>query len=120
MGRFFRWIMSLFQKKIKQNRDYEITVIDEDTAIKILRGKYKDIVYKYEKMSIKDDSPEMPILSFHYTILNTSNFTDMQLRDDTRFHTLIGDIIVDLLLSKAVEREKYESDREDYPEELGI
>lgn len=123
MGRFFRWMMSLFQKKkLKENRDYEVYPGEEFTGIRIIRGKYKGVIYQYDSVSIKETHWEIPVLSFHYTIHESGKFTKNELRENTEFHTMIGDIIIDLMTSKSVsvERDINESNRTDYPEELGI
>ncbi len=121
MGRFFRWMMSLFQKKaLKENRDYEVYPGENFTGVRILRGKYKGVIYQYDSVSIKETHWEIPVLSFHYTIHESGKFDKQELQDNNEFHTMIGDIVVDLMTNNSVEREINESNRTDYPEELGI
>jgi len=124
MVQFFKWMMnlikSLFDKTPKEGRDFEVYPGNDFTGIKIIRGKYKNVIYQYDKIALKEQSMDMPILSFHYTIHESGNHSHEHLKTDAIFHNLIGDIAVSLLTSNAIEKEKYESDREDYSEELGI
>ena len=124
MVRFFRWMMNLitnlFNKTLKEGRDFEVYPGIDFTGIRIIKGKYKNVIYQYDKIAIKEEQLDIPILSFHYTIHESGNHNKEALKNDAKFHNMIGDIAVTLLTSKAVEREPHESDREDYPEELGI
>lgn len=124
MVRFFKWMMNLIKNLLSKtprlNRDFEIYEGDNFTAIKIIRGKYKNILYQYDEVSIKETGLDVPILSFHYTIHESGAHTHESLKKNAEFHNLIGDIAVSLLTSKVVESEKYESDREDNIEEFGI
>lgn len=124
MVRFFRWTMNLitnlFDKTPKEGRDFEVYPGNEFTGIRIIKGKYRNVIYQYDKIALKEESIDMPILSFHYTIHESGKHSQEDLRNDARFHNLIGDIAVSLLTSNVIEKENYESDREDYSEELGV
>jgi hypothetical protein len=124
MVRFFRWMMNLitnlFNKTLKEGRDFEVYPGNEFTGIRIVSGKYRNVIYQYDKIALKEEQLDMPILSFHYTIHESGKHSQEYLRNDAKFHNLIGDIAVSLLTSNVVEKENYESDREDYSEELGI
>jgi hypothetical protein len=113
-------ITSLFNKTLKEGRDFEVYPGNDFTGIRIVKGRYKNVIYQYDKIAIKEEHLDVPILSFHYTIHESGNHDKEALKNDAKFHNMIGDIAVTLLTSKAVERENHESDREDYPEELGI
>lgn len=124
MVQFFRWMMNLitnlFNKTLKEGRDFEVYPGNNFTGIRIVKGRYKNVIYQYDKIAIKEEQLDIPILSFHYTIHESGDHNQEDLKNDAKFHNMIGDIAVTLLTTKAVEREPNEPDREDYPEELGI
>ena len=65
------------------------------TSVKILSGKYKDIVYHYGKVGIKENS-DAPIVKYQYVITKEGKFDVKKLHTDKKFIKLMGDILVEI------------------------
>ena len=63
-------------------------------GIKLLTGKWKDVLYVYGKVSIKE-SPELDqaTISFTYNIQEASNFEEDDLINDPKFKNYIGEVL---------------------------
>ena len=74
---------------------------DEDTAkIRILDGKYKDLVYHYNYVSFNEESVN---LQFEYDIDETPEGLEvdkLKSEDRKEFEIVLGDILVDIVESK--------------------
>ena len=74
---------------------------DEDTAkIRILDGKYKDLVYHYNYVSFNEESVN---LQFEYDIDETPEGLEvdkLKFEDRKEFEIVLGDILVDIVESK--------------------
>jgi len=74
---------------------------DEDTAkIKILDGKYKDLVYHYNYVSFNEESVN---LQFEYDIDETPEGLEvdkLESKDRKEFEIVLGDILVDIVETK--------------------
>lgn len=74
---------------------------DEDTAkIRILDGKYKDLVYHYNYVSFNEESVN---LQFEYDIDETPEGLEvdkLESEDRKEFEIVLGDILVDIVESK--------------------
>ncbi len=74
---------------------------DEDTAkIKILDGKYKDLVYHYNYVSFNEESVN---LQFEYDIDETPEGLEvdkLESEDRKEFEIVLGDILVDIVETK--------------------
>ena len=68
---------------------------DDFTCIKLIEGKYKDIIYKYGNVGFKpkEDSEEMSVI-FDYNVLRNPSGIDY---DNEEFTNYIGDILIDLV-----------------------
>jgi hypothetical protein len=66
-------------------------------AIKILKGKYKGVVYCYEKVTINEKSDDdVAELDFHFTVLENEKQLDTE-PETVVWCKLIGDILIDML-----------------------
>jgi|SRR6056300_193999 len=86
------------QKKKQKNKRYIFAQKDGDdfTCIKLAEGKYKDIIYKYDKVKFApeaNENGEIP-LKFTYDIYLNPNKVDVE---DTEFRNYIGDILIELV-----------------------
>jgi len=89
----------------------EFDIVDDDTitstdyqlvesndiefyGVKLLTGKWKDVLYIYGKVSIKE-SPELDIatLAFTYDIQESGQFEEDELIGDINFRNYIGGIL---------------------------
>ena len=82
---------------------YNITTADysfvesnnvEFYVIKLLTGEWKDVLYIYGKVSIKE-SPELDqaTISFTYSIQESSNFEEDDLINNPEFKNYIGEVL---------------------------
>lgn len=63
-------------------------------GVRLLSGKWRNVVYIYGKVSIKE-SPELDIatLGFTYNIQDPANFEEDDLINDTKFKDYLGAIL---------------------------
>ena len=87
----------------------------QTVPIEILTGPYKNVIYRYVKVGVKEKDGGEAVLQFIYDLLNTGNFSETTLRGDQRFTNHIGIILNHLILEVA--EPKTDDDREDYSEE---
>jgi hypothetical protein len=88
----------------KEEVDYQFIPSDDEqiTGIGILKGKYAGVLYHYGKARVVEEG-EFARLYFDYTIEHTPNFTVHDLTIDSEFHTMIGDILTDILMKQSNE-----------------
>jgi hypothetical protein len=88
----------------KEEVDYQFIPSDDEqiTGIGILKGKYAGVLYHYGKARVVEEG-EFARLYFDYTIEHTPNFTVHDLTIDQEFHTMIGDILTDILMKQSNE-----------------
>ena len=76
--------------------DYQLVESNdiEFYGVKLLTGKWKDVLYIYGKVSIKE-SPELDIatLAFTYDIQESGQFEEDELIGDINFRNYIGGIL---------------------------
>ena len=102
------WDKMLFwkkkQMKYKHNEDFQLIQSDDNkiTGIGILKGKYAGVLYHYGQAKIVEEG-EVARMVFDYTLINTGDFTLHELQTDEEFHTMIGDILTEILMEKADE-----------------
>ena len=97
--------MTLFSKKkmYKENVDFQFYDIEDYglTAIKILRGEFKDVLYYYQGASISEEG-EMARLKFGYQVLEAGSFSVEFLTNSEEFNTLMGDLLSQLIIKEDV------------------
>ena len=90
---------SVGQSIITKN-DYQLVESNniEFYGVKLLTGKWKDVVYIYGKVSIKE-SPELDIatLAFTYDIQEAGQFEEDELIGDIDFRNYIGGILQNIM-----------------------
>ena len=93
------------QMKYLINEDFQFLPSDDNkiTGIGILKGKYAGVLYHYGKAQVIEEG-ELARLTFSYTIIHTPTFTVHELQNDEEFHTMIGDILTEILTEKAHEK----------------
>ena len=91
---------------MKPEIDIDYTIVDSDdgkkTGIGILKGKYAGVLYRYGKARVIEEG-EFARLYFDYTIEHTPTFSVHDLTIDQEFHTMIGDILTEILLTQSNE-----------------
>lgn len=102
-------------KKPKENLDFVFQDVDDSelTAIKIIRGKFKDVVYCYRGASISEEGV-MARLKFGYNILYPASLSIESLTNSTEFNTLMGDILAELIIKEDVYGQTRTFDTEEF------
>jgi hypothetical protein len=94
---------------------------DKETAhIKILSGLYKDTVYKYGKVSFKEEMGQ-PRLLFAYYVLECPLMKPKKLESDSSFKQYAGDFLVELMSANLDEEiiDETRTDDTETPDLLG-
>ena len=78
---------------------------DEQQAFRIKKGKFQDVIYKYNKFGVNEAPNEDGTLTykFEYDILEIpEEIVNKQYADEEgkEFESLIGDILIEVLLHK--------------------
>jgi len=102
----------------KHNVDYVLIDSDEGdiTGVGIKTGKFAGVLYHYGKARINEEG-ELARLQFSYTIVSSPTIPIDDLIIDEEFHTFIGDILTDILMSQ---ENRYEEIRNDDSEEPAV
>ena len=102
----------------KHNIDYELIDSDEGTitGVGIKKGKFAGVLYHYGKARINEEG-ELARLQFSYTIVSSPTIPIDDLIIDEEFHTFIGDILTDILMSQ---ENHYEEIRNDDSEKFAV
>ena len=105
-------------KMPKHNIDYELIDSDEGTitGVGIKKGKFAGVLYHYGKARINEEG-ELARLQFSYTIVSSPTIPIDDLIIDEEFHTFIGDILTDILMSQ---ENHYEEIRNDDSEKFAV
>lgn len=88
---------------IKESYEF-VDFLDNEYAVKVTKGKYENVLYKYNKVSFQedDDGNETATISFDVTVLD-----GIVEPKNEEFDKLCGDILVDILRN-ALESGEYE------------
>lgn len=99
------------QKMLEEGKDFAFIEFKdtEITGIQILSGEYEGVVYHYEKARVKEEG-ELARLQFGYTIVHSGKHDIDALQNDENFVTIMGDILTQILLSKAKADEQARTD----------
>ena len=98
------WKKKSTSVKYKEDIDFQFIPSDDEqiTGVGILKGKYAGVLYHYGKARVVEEG-EFARLFFDYTIEHTPNYTVHELTSDEEFHTMIGDILTDILMKQSNE-----------------
>ena len=84
-----------------------------ERAVKILKGKYKNIIYQYGKIEfVPRAESEIPTINFDRAVRACSEEMLNTISDDEEFNQLMGDILVELLANQGIK--ELNRDKEDY------
>lgn len=83
------------------NEDYNVTSIKDlvEIGIEILKEPFKNIIITFENVEIKenDEDKETCLLSFQYTIFNSQQYKEKELRENDQFNEYVADIMLSIL-----------------------
>lgn len=89
---------------IGEDFEFNDTLKTDTAAIKLLTGPYKNVMYRYTSMSVKENNNDTATMQFDYELFEMGEHTETSLRKDKRFTEHIG-LILNTLIIEAVEYE---------------
>ena len=114
------WEKLLFWKKkpkmLKEGTDYQFFNLNDGelTGVALMVEGYEDVIYHYHKAKIVEEG-ELARLQFGYTIVHPGNHNIDDLTNDEQLHTIMGDILTNILTAQSNEQI-----RTDYSKELNL
>ncbi len=82
----------------------EVVHQNGERAIKILAGKYKDIIYQYGKINfIPREESETPTIDFERAVRSCPDDLVDTISEDEEFNQIMGDILIELLANQGLE-----------------
>jgi hypothetical protein len=84
-------------------------------AIEILTPPYKDVIFRYTQVGVKEQDNGTAVLRFSYDVVDPAESSELTLRNDKRFEQHLGILLNHLILEAA---EAPSADRKDNSEEL--
>ena len=79
-----------------------------ERAIKILKGKFKDIIYQYGKVEfIPREESEIPTINFDRAVRSCPDKLLDTISTDKDFNKLMGDILIELLANEGLKELEY-------------
>ena len=112
LWKILHWILPSNQLKPR----YTIIDMGNDLHFRIDEGHYKGTTLKYYNVQILEDEG-FAKLKFGYDIVRTDYFTEEELQNDSKFVTIIGDILQHYILNKA---KQVEATRSSNSKEFGL
>ena len=114
------WEKIAFWKKpkmLKENVDYRFIDFknSEITGIELLIDKFNGVVYHYNKVRVVEDMG-VAKLQFAYVLVHAGEHTMDDLTENAEFHTIMGDILTQILITK----QQHEQTRTDDFEESDL
>lgn len=98
-------------------RDDLAKIESGDTVpIEILTGPYKNVIFRYVRVSVKEKEEGEAVLQYQYELLEMGNHTETQLRKDERFSRHLG-VMLNHLILESLETNNNEN-RENHTEEF--
>tara|TARA_Y100000361_G_C10954928_1_gene235733 strand:- start:22 stop:333 length:312 start_codon:yes stop_codon:yes gene_type:complete len=86
-----------------QTVDREDSFHDDMWCVQILEGKYKDVIYQYDVINVSDENVKNGKLEFSFISVENLDNLDLTVKE---FHTIIGDILTELIEDYFIERDK--------------
>ena len=104
------------KKSMKPEEDKHFKFVDfkdsDITGIGILVGDYTGVLYHYTAARVNKELG-VPKLEFGYTIVHAGEHDIDELNDDDNFHTLMGDILTELIINNRYNEQTRTNDSEE-------
>ena len=85
----------------------EVVHQNGERAIKILSGKYKNVIYQYGKVNlVPREQIETPTIDFERAVRSCPENLIDTISEDEEFNQLMGDILIELLANQGLEELK--------------
>ena len=88
----------------KEDEDYKLVFKEgsEFYSIKLLKGKYANVVYTYGKVEVKEPTEDGHLpLSFVWKLEEKPDSLDEELEKSPEFQNYIGDVLADIIQESA-------------------
>lgn len=72
---------------------------DYGTSIELKIDPFKDVMFSYGEVSV-EEIDESAILHIEYNIISPGKYTEEELRNNTEFSGIIGDILTKILMDR--------------------
>lgn len=85
----------------KEDVDYSYIEVNNSAGIKVLTEDFNNVIFIYSDVSMSDVEVYEslpPVLSFSYTIIDRSNYTNEEF-ETLEFKDKLGDILMSILLN---------------------
>lgn len=85
--------------EFKEGEDYCFIYPKDDkhsVYIKLLKGVYKDTIFKYGKVKVKEDPPS---LLFAFDVIESTVAKPRRMEKDLEFRDYLGDLLVHIMTS---------------------
>lgn len=104
-------------RKLITGSDYTFmeNPMSENWAVRILTGKWKDVIYSYGKVGLAETPDGGFTLKYNYTIIDIpedSFGSQSELTSDKDFNNHLGDILVHIL-EDSIEHERFKLGKKD-------
>jgi hypothetical protein len=101
--------------KLEEDKHFKfVDFKDSDiTGIGILVGDYTGVLYHYTGARVNQQSG-MPKLEFGYTIVHAGEHDIDSLQSDDKFHTMMGDILTELIINNRYNEQIRTNDSEEF------
>ena len=86
------------QKDFRFRDDLAKIEAGDTVPIEILTGPYKDVIFRYVRVSVREKEEGEAVLQYQYELLEMGNHTETQLRKDERFSRHLGVLLNHLIL----------------------
>ncbi|NDB84869.1 MAG: hypothetical protein EB127_19490 [Alphaproteobacteria bacterium] len=97
-------------------RDDMVNEKSKDTVpIQILTGPYKNVIYRYTKVGVREQNDGTAVLRFEYDLLDVAENTETKLRNDRKFEQHLG-ILLNYFILESLEKTDNESREDDFTE----
>ena len=102
--------------KYKQDKHFKFIDFENSkiTGIMILVGKFKGVLYHYNKVRVVEDSG-IAKLEFGYTLVDVGQLDMDTVNDDAEFTVVMGDILTEIISNKEY-NEQIRTDNSEEPD----
>jgi len=100
---------------LEESVDYQFVDFEDSeiTGIRLLLQPYRDVVYHYNKVRVKEEvGIDMARLEFGFSLVSLGEHTEEALKNDEEFHTILGDILTHILLTQQDEQTRTDNPQE--------
>lgn len=95
--------MMFWKKKstYKENVDYLLHPYSQDIlGVQLLIEPYEQVFYSYGNVKFEQQG-EAGVLKFDYSIIHPGKYEIEVLKNDEKFHTILGDILTKIIIDEA-------------------